>query len=956
MRRKFSIGDKISDFEVISIDDIPDYKAEGILLRHSSGFEVYALLNDDKECFFNYTIYTPPKNNKGVFHILEHTLLTGSEKYPVRDPFMAMIRNSCNTFLNAMTGPDRTYFPAASPVKKDFDNIFNVYTDAVFAPLLRKESFEQEGIRMSEKDGLHFEGVVFSEMQGDISQHDSVVSSASTRPLFDEDSPYRYEFGGNPPDICDLSYDEFIATYKKHYVPSNMTLFFYGSLELEEKLSYLDREYLSKRETGGNVDRAGRANRWDSPRFYRATSNADEALSSTTMVSWLLGDSDDPELNTELSLIVDLLLGSPGAPLYKAIIDSSLGRDLSSESGMSDSYRELVFSVGIDGTEEKDSKKIEEYILDALQTIANNGLDKKQVEAAIRRKEFRLKEIPGGMPQGYTIFFSRIDKGWAYGKNPSEMLHVSESIKELRNRVNNNPRYFEQWIEKNIINNSHRLLSVVVMDKDTQKRMDAEILGKVEEHKSDYSKEDERRFQAFEAKSDTKDAIDKLPKLDSNDIPNERLDYEHIVDGRIIMTSFPSGGVVYADMAFDVSDFSSSELEDLSLLTRLILMTNVGNLDYSSFLTELRFTTGDANFILESGSTKDGKEKVYLYARFKALFEYYKDALDLFRMLLDKADLHSIDRIKAALFDINSDFQSSIIRAGHQFAIASASASINSALNSAENAMGIEYWYRISNMISSELESLPQRLEKVYRKAFVSNRLIFHLSADEENLESAKENTKVFISSLDAGCAPKDIAKGFIPTQKLLAYTLSTPVNYIALAFKCADQSTVEGAREKLLLSICAKNSLWALIREKGGAYGAGGATDSIEGFSFMYTYRDPRIDGSIDDFKRAIEIERLDEDKLEDARIAVLSKDVRPVGPAAKAMIDFRRFLYDIPDELRHQRKDMLLSVTLDELEECRHLLLERLENDVSITAIADIRKINDSKIPFNTKSLPFK
>jgi Zn-dependent M16 (insulinase) family peptidase len=353
-----------------------------------------------------------------------------------------------------MTGPDRTYYPAASPVKKDFDNIFSVYTDAVFSPLLRKESFMQEGIRFSSEGELHFEGVVFSEMQGDISQHESVVASAASRPLFDKDSPYRHEFGGNPPNICDLTYEEFINTYKKHYVPANMTLFFYGDLDLEEKLLYLDGEYLSKRDGGEKIARPELTTRWNDRKVVRETSNAEEGnTSSTVMLSWLLPGAEDARLNTELSLIVDLLLGNPGSPLYKAIVESGLGRDLSSESGMSDSYRELLFSVGISGADEKDAERIEEFILSPLRNIAKEGLSKMSIEASLRRMEFRLKEIPSGISQGYSLFFSRIDKGWAYGKTPADMLSPKAIIDAIRKSLAEDERYLESWIEKYFIYN-----------------------------------------------------------------------------------------------------------------------------------------------------------------------------------------------------------------------------------------------------------------------------------------------------------------------------------------------------------------------------------------------------------------------------------------------------------------------------------------------------------------------
>ena len=958
MSRDFNVGEFINGFAVVRRDELPDYSSVGYLLKHEkTGFEVFFMKNDDKECFFTYTIYTPPENSTGVFHILEHTLLTGSEKYPVRDPFMMMVRNSCNTFLNAMTGPDRTYYPAASPVKKDFDNIFSVYTDAVFSPLLRKESFMQEGIRFSSEGELHFEGVVFSEMQGDISQHESVVASAASRPLFDEDSPYRHEFGGNPPNICDLTYEEFINTYKKHYVPANMTLFFYGDLDLEEKLLYLDEEYLSKRDGGERVARPKLTARWNDRKFVRETSNAEEGnTSSTVMLSWLLPGAEDARLNTELSLIVDLLLGNPGSPLYKAIVESGLGRDLSSESGMSDSYRELLFSVGISGAEENDAEKIEEFILSSLKNIVKEGLSKMSIEASLRRMEFRLKEIPSGVSQGYSLFFSRIDKGWAYGKTPADMLSPKAIIDAIRKSLLENERYLESWIEKYFIDNSHRLLAVVVMDEENQARIDDEINKKCEELKGRYSKEEEEAYLAFSVSEESDEELETLPRLNIEDIPNENLDIPHEVKGNIISAKMTTGGIVYTDMSFDVSDYSYEELEDLSVLSRLILMTNVGTQNYSDFLTELRFKTGAAAFMVESGTDSEVNDKVYLYCRFKALKEYFAEALELFSRLFKDHDNSSKDRIKAALTDIETDFQSSVLRYGHQYAAQAASACLNPSLYTTEKMQGLMFWYRVSQMLESEMDTLPDRLKKIALKTFVSNRLSFHLAYEERDEEEILALAESFINGLPKGECVSASLRVVEDIPRMRAYTLSSPVSYISLAAHSASKNAPTFAAERMLLSMAAKNSLWSLVREKGGAYGAGGSTDTSEEIIYLYTYRDPRIDGSVGDFSESIKSEDVTDSKLEDGKLSVLAKDVKPLGPSAKAILDFRRYLYKVSDQLRYDQKSSMLSLKLEDLENARASLLERLKDDVSIVAITDSKLAEESKVDFAASSLPIK
>ncbi len=917
-------------FTLISEDEIPSYSSKGYLLRHKSGFEVYWLKNDDKERFFSYTIYTPPFDNSGVFHILEHTLLTGSERYKVRDPFMGMIRNSCNTFLNAMTGPDRTYFPAASPVKKDFDNIFKVYTDALFAPLLRRESFMQEGIRISSKNGMHFEGVVFSEMQGDISQHESVVSAASTRPLFDDASPYRYEFGGNPPDIPTLTYEKFIETYKKHYVPANMTLFLYGDLELDEYLDFLNREYLEERDPGKRIERTQLTSAWDSPRKYKDYSSGDE---SAVMVSWLLERAEDKRFATMLSLIVDILLGNPGSPLYKAITDSGLGKDLSSESGLSDSYREFIFSAGLVGAKENDAAKIEEYIVESLKSIADKGLDKKAVNAAIRRMEFKIKEIPSGLPQGYRLFFTHIDKGWAYGRSPSDMLRSVETIDEIKRENEENPRLFEDWILNNLVNNKHRLLSVVMPSEEGDGMMAKKIESRLQELKGTYREEDEKRFDEFEEIEDSLEAIATLPRLSSSDIPNERNDIAHIEDGRIIYNRFTTGGIVYFDISFDISDLSLGELEDAEVLSRLMGMCDVGNLSYSDFLTELNYSTGGVSFSVDAGTDCNGELKVYFIMRIKLLDEYVKEAFKLLAMLIKELRVDSKERIRATLVDIESGYQSSVLRSGHTFAISLAEASLSDSLYLQEKLQGLSFWFRVRAMMS-EIDELPSRLSSLMNRIFTESRITFHAAFEEKSEKDVLKEIKAFIDSLR-----KDDCKKFISSIKRDAidvlYSAKTPVSYSALAALSATFGTIEHAKEKLFLSITGSNEIWALIREKGGAYGGGALVDSNEDVMVFYTYRDPRLKESLDDFVKAVKEQVLNEANIEDARLAVLSRDVRPLSPSVKAYMDFKRYLYKISDEERFKNKTMMLTLTKDEIEGVRGEILKALEHS-SIGAIA--------------------
>lgn len=953
---RYGIGDVVSGFRVMDVRDVPDYKGTGYLLRHGkTGFEVFFIENSDRECFFSYLVYTPPANSRGIFHIIEHTVLTGSERYPVKDPFMAMVKNSPNTFLNALTSVDRTYYPAASMVEKDLDNIFLVYTDAVFSPLLRKESFEQEGIRISSEGGLHFEGVVFSEMLGDMSQHESVLNSAMTRGLFAEDSPYRYESGGDAREICRLTYGEFLSAFRKYYVPENMVLFLYGDMDIEEKLSILDSQYLSGRDGGKKAERVGLTERWDKPRRIRLSSNAEDGQdSSSVVVSWLLGDNSSRLESTILSLIVDMLLGSPGCPLYKAISDSDLGESLSSESGMSNEFRELSFGVGFSGADERNAERIESFILSVLSGIVRDGLDKKAIEASIRRMEFSTLEIPGGIPQGMRAMF-KVEKCWLYGKDPYTMLDTKRMIRDIRKLWEDDPLFFEHWIEKNLINNSHRLLTVVAMDADNSRRVEEEISKALDERKAEYSQDEEKAFEAFQEEDDDEDAVSRLPSIGLEDLPNRIDTIGHVAEGSVVRCPILTGGVVYTDIIFDISDFDYRELDAMNLYSRLMNMCDVGDMDYSEFSTALRFVSGGYAFYIESGADINGNEKVYLVCRLKSLPGLERSGLDLFLRLFEEGKLDNRERIKAALLDIITDFQSGVIQNGHTFALSAAQSILSPSLYIGERLFGVSYWYTAKDMLE-DLDGIAGLLADVKKKAICSRRAMIHVAAEDDDMEQAVSAAEYFMSRLPEGDGCGSAMHELPSLESLQAYTLSSSVSYIGLAGRSGSYMDRDASADKLLSIHMTSSSLWSEIRGNGGAYGAGAFVDPIERTWSFYSYRDPRLDATISGFSKALRDETIDSTALVNAKLRVLSQDVRSVSPSSRALIDIRRIVFAFSDDLRQRNRDLLLSLTVEDLESSRARFLRRLdEGEYSLAVISDRSAVSGSAHPFVSKSLPF-
>ncbi len=932
---------------------LPDYKAEGILLSHlRTGFKVYYVNSDDTEKFFAYTVYTPPADSKGIPHIIEHTVLSGSEKYPVKDPFMLLVRNSCNTFLNALTGVDRTYFPAASTVEKDFENLFSVYTDAVFRPLLRKETFMQEGIRIASDGALHFEGVVFSEMLGEMAEHEYVLSSASVKPLFG-DSPYRYESGGDAREICRLTYDEYIEAYRRYYVPANMTLFVYGETDFAAHLRLLDEEYLVGN-PGVALPRIGLAERWNEPRRFDTVSSAEEGESdASVMLSWLLGDNAEPGESTLLSLIVDILLGSPGCPLYKAIAESELGTDLSTESGMSSSYRELVFSAGFSGADPSDAERIEAFILSELRRIASTGLDRKAVEAAIRRMEFSLKEIPGGIPQGMRLFF-QAEKGLSFGRDPSLFLSPSSVIAAIRKKWDENPHFFEDWILENLVRNPHRLLTVVRKDSENGKAIESAIEKVLEERKGEYSKEAEEEFIRFQQTPDSPASIASIPRLARKDLPLISDRISHISRNGVIAAPMVSGGIVYTDLVFDISDFSYEELDDANVLARLLSMCGTSAMSYSEFSTALRFVSGGYAFYVESGAASDGEAKVFFICRLKSLPSLQWEGLDLIMKLLFDGEVCDTSRIKAALTDISTDFSSSVVQSGHTYASSLAASSLSPSLYIGERLSGVSCWYRIREMLESNLDEMGKRLLRIREKMLGRERMI-HVTTDDDLMDEAVENASLILGRIPSSNPLKHIERKVPETVKYNARTLSSSVSFIALSSRAPGIEDPESSSARIFLSILSQTFLWSRIREKGGAYGTGAYLDHSERMFTYYSYRDPRLDGTISDFLSSPDSAVISDENLEDAVIGVLARDLRPLSPAVRSLVDIRRMLYRISDSDRERKKNEVLALTKEDVEKGGDVIRKALsEGSYSIAVIGDRKALEASAFEWKAESLP--
>lgn len=446
-----------------------------------------------------------------------------------------------------------------------------------------------------------------------------------------------------------------------------------------------------------------------------------------------------------------------------------------------------------------------------------------------------------------------------------------------------------------------------------------------------------------------------LPRLSLDDIPKGMTTIARETRNGILVSEMATNGIVYADAAFDCSDFTTEELEYCSLLTRLLTMTNVGELSYSEFLTRMRFSSGGFSTVLESGTTTDGRERDSLIIRFKSLSEYYGETLSLVERLLKEGDFSSPERLKAALRDIQSDYESAVQRDGHLFALSSASRFFSPSLYTAEKTQGLSFWFRVNEMLSQDIDALRVKMEAVSKKIFAQKRIICHLVVDAEDAPAALDLTLSFVSRLPEGEEFGVSPVRAVATSRRLAYTLSTSVNYTSLVFRSPAAEDEDTAAMRVFLSLISHSSLWANEREKGGAYGTAASLDINEGICCFCTYRDPRLDSSINDYSRSVEEETVTDEKLVDTLLRVLAKDIRPTGPQSRGIVDLRRFLYGISDDLRLRLRDAMLKVGVTDLERARKRILSLMKEDEAVTVITSSRSARESSEKFRIIKLPF-
>jgi len=968
----YKTGDSIASFFVKKVEDLPEFRSQGIHLIHQpTGMEVMALQNEDPENLFAFSFKTFPEDSTGVAHILEHSVLSGSKKFPVKDPFLNLLKGSINTFLNAFTFPDKTVYPGASANKKDYYNLMTVYADAVFNPLLKKEVFMQEGhrIQVDQEGNLSRSGIVFNEMKGNYSNPDSIAAEWSLRSVF-ESGPYSYDSGGDPKYIPNLTYEQFLDFHSTLYHPSNCQLFLYGNIPLAEQLEYLEQEYLSSFTDKKPPRILPATPSWSEPRSievpFPASPDADKSRESSVLISWKTAGIQDPVEILSLDVLSELLIGHSGSPLLKALVDSGIGEDLSPVSGLETEVRDTVFTVGLRGMDPQDRDKLQTLVRETLKSIKEEGFSRDAVEGTIQIFEFQHREIKGG-PAGLRLM-RRALRGWLHGQDPFESTRFTPWMEEVKERFAQNPQYFVEVMEKWLVQNPHYAVITLYPDPELQHRQEEEAVMELKSLKEGLSaddwdklKKDQEAFEAFQNTPDTPEDLNKIPFLTLDDLPRKvrTLTPEVLVEDPVKITGQRdfTNGIEYTDFVFSLENLDPAFMPWMQLFRKALTGTGTANYTYGQLEEAIRLKTGGLSIypsIATSLATEEPLSRFFI--RLKYLPQYRQGAMELLGDILTSADFSNRKRIKELLLELRNDTKSHVIPAGNSYAANRAASHFNETLRREEEINGISQVFFL-DQLSDDLEAdqegtlnrIIQVLTSINKALFLQKDLRINILSQEEQIpQELLRELNAFVKRL-----PVDPVKASLPPFEgpnrgnKEAWTIPAGVGYVASAIPARKLGQKGYAASLVLSHFLRTGFLWESIRMRGGAYGASANASALEGIFAFSTYRDPQIQSSLEAFVKGLEMVStggVSPKDLELAIIGVVGREEHPLGPTEKLMIGYKREALDISDALRQEKRTQILNLKGEDLAEAATFLLNQLDKQsICVISGEELIKNND-------------
>lgn len=956
----------LAEYEILDEHRVEDVQSDGFILRHKkSGARIAILSNNDDNKVFYIGFRTPPEDETGVPHIIEHTTLCGSKKFPVKDPFIELAKGSLNTFLNAMTYPDKTVYPVASCNDQDFKNLMDVYLDAVFNPNITKyeEIFKQEGWHYEltgKDDELKINGVVYNEMKGAYSSPDEVLSSQIYRSLF-PDNTYSKDSGGNPEYIPKLTYEAYLDFYHKYYHPSNSYIYLYGDMDVVERLEWLDKEYLSLYDYKKVNSEINKQPAFDEIKNVEAqySITMDDSQENKTYLSYnrVVGDSLDEMLYQAFDVLDYALVSSPGAPVKQALIDAGIGDDVygSYDAGI----LQPVFSFVAKNANASQADEFESIIENTLKEVVKTGINKEALLAGINSSEFKFREADfGQFPKGLLFGLNCLDSWLFDDMKPFIHLECLDTFAKLRRAVDTD--YFEKLIQEYLLDNTHGSSVTVKPKRGLGNEREEALAKELSDYKASLSDEEidklieeTEHLKKYQEEPSSDEDLRKLPMLTRADMKKEAMPFSNIEDTlsdvKVVRHDIESNGIDYISFLFDAGDFAQSELGYLGFFTNALGLVSTENYSYTDLANATNIYTGGISTGTASHpDIKDRNNFVFKFeVKLKVLEKNLDKALELMEQMLLSSDFTDTKRLGEIVAQIKARLQANLSSSGHLVAAMRSMSSFSRYALYQDELKGIAF-YRYICRIEKELfespESVSDKLAAIAKKLFARNRMLISFTGNSEAYGNAKLSLEKVIAGFNKMSAIGNQAEVHFNTAKE-AFIDASQIQYVAKTgdFICEGYEYTGALR--LLRIILSYDYLWINVRVKGGAYGCMN-TFLRSGESYFVSYRDPNLSDTLDVYDRIPEYIKSfspDERDMTKYIIGTFSALDTPMNPEAKGSRSLSAYLEGITYEQIQKERNEILNAQPEDIRRLADLVEAVLKKD-SICVIGNENMIKES------------
>ena len=959
----------LPQYDVIKTEEITDIKSKGTLLVHKkSGARVMLLENDDENKVFNIAFRTPPSDSTGVAHILEHSVLCGSKKFPSKDPFVELAKGSLNTFLNAMTYPDKTMYPIASCNMQDFCNLMEVYMDAVFYPNIyeKEEIFRQEGwsyVLENPEDEIIYNGVVYNEMKGAFSSPDDVLDREILNSLY-PDTPYGIESGGDPKNIPDLTYEDFLAFHKKYYHPSNSYIYLYGDMDMEERLAWLDQEYLCKFDAeqvdSEIVQQPAFTKVKELEKTYSISNMEEEADNTYLAYNWSVGDVLDENLSAAMSIVEYVLLEAPGAPLKQALLDAEVGKDV--EGSYDSGVRQPYFSVIVKNSNPEQKEEFVKIIRTVLEEQAEKGLEERTLLAGINNLEFKLREADfGHFPKGLMYGIDAFDS-WLYDeKEPFLYLKQIQSCAFLKSKLGTG--YYEELIRKYLLDNTHASLIIMKPEKGLTAKEEERVKEKLAAYKASLTEEEiqkmiekTRKLRAFQETPSTKEELEKIPLLKLSDIRKEiqPLQNQPIdVDGTLLLHhELDTNGIAYLNVMFDAKNLTSLQLSYLGILKCVLGMVDTRHYNFHELSNEINIQSGGIYPVSDvfADFNNPGDYSAAFEMKAKVLYDKIDFAFDMIEEILFTSSFEKEKRLYEILARLKSRLQVRLTSAGHSTAATRAMTHFSpvSAFNDRTGGVALyELVESIESHFGEKKDELVENLQNLLSDLLVREGLMVSLTSEKVIVDKVEDRIRRLKEKLPHRKEEMQEKKeSILVTEGNEGLMTASQVQYVALAGNFRQYGCEYHGALRILRTIMGYEYLWTNIRVQGGAYGCMSGFGKT-GDTYLVSYRDPNLGRTLDVYKGIGDYLKnftVDERDMCKYIIGTISECDTPMNPAAKGSRSLNAWMSHVTEEELQKEREQILSANQDSIRALEPLLRSVLEHG-NLCVIGGEEKIQSEK-----------